>query len=215
MQITNVTIPNGGTLSEPIDCQEYVPVALLMPSSWSTADISFQAAHGANRPTNLVLLITTDATGGTFNVDVDGQNDDIDYDATTGEVTTALEGLSTVAVGDVLVTGEAGEWVIEFLGLLAGEDAPTVTVDFTNLTGDTTNTTTVVQSGSGPHFRDVYDADDAEVVAQAAADRHIVLAPDGLRSARWLRLRSGVTGVPVAQGAERTIGVVVVSDVGS
>lgn len=215
MQITNVTIPNGGTLTEPIDCQEYVPVAIAMPDEWDAADITFQAMHDGAKPTNLIYRVTTDATGGTWNIDVDGQNDDADWDATTGELTTLLEGLSNVAVGDVVVSGEAGDWIIEFRGLLAAGDGPAVTVDFTNLTGDTANTATVVQSGSGGPWLDVYDADSNEVAADAAASRHIVLNPDGLRSVRWLRLRSGTSGTPVAQTPARTIGVVLVTDVGS
>lgn len=215
MQITEVTIPDGGTLTEVIDCQEYVPVALAMPDDWDAASVTFQAVHSGNRPTNLVVRVTTDATGGTWNIDVGGDDDDVDYDATAAELTTALEGLTTVAVGDVSVSGGAGDWTIEFRGLLAGADAPAVTVDFTNLTGDTANADTVVQSGSGGPFLSVYDADGNEVVATVAADRHVVLNPDGLRSVRWLRLRSGTAGVPVAQSPGRTIGVVLVTDVGS
>lgn len=215
MQSTDVTIPNGGTLSDPIDCQEYVPVALLMPDGWDAAAISFQAAHGANRPTNLIVDIEHDGTGGTINIDVAGQNDDVAFDASASTVQTAIEGLSTVEVGDIAVTALDDGWRLEFLGLLAGRDAPEVTVDFASLTGETTATATEVQSGSGPLFRDVFDAAGDEMAATVDADRHVVLAPDGLRSARWLRLRSGLTAVPVAQTPGRTIGVVLVSDVGS
>lgn len=215
MQNTNVTIPDGGTLSEVIDCQEYVPVALVMPDDWDAASVTFQAVHQGPRPTNLRLHITTDATGGAFNVDVDGANDDIAFNASAAAFQTALEGLATVAVGDVAVTGSAGDWTVEFLGLLAGADAPTVVVDFTNLTGDTDNEAATVQSGSGLAWKNVYDADGNEVTATVAADRHVVMAPDGLRSARWLRLRSGTAGVPVAQSPARTIGVVLVTDTGS
>lgn len=215
MQNTNVTIPDGGTLTEVIDCQEYVPVALVMPDEWDAASVTFQAVHQGNRPTNLILHVTTDATGGTLNFDVDGQNDDADFDDDAAAVQAVLEGLSTVAVGDVVVTGTAGDWTIEFLGLLAGADAPTVAVDFANLTGDTANNVETVQSGSGLPWKDIFDADGNEVAADVAADRHVVMAPDGLRSARWLRLRSGTSALPVAQTPGRTIGVVLVTDVGS
>lgn len=215
MQITDVTIPDGGTLSDPIDCQEYVPVALLMPAEWDAAGITFQAAHSGNRPTNLTIHVVHDATGGTYNIDVDGQNDDIAFDDDAAAAQAIVEGLSTVAVGDVVVTGEAGDLTFEFLGLLAGEAAPTVVFDFTNLTGETSSSATTTQTGTGPHFRDAYDADGVELAATTAADRHVVLAPDALRSARWLRLRSGTAGAPVAQSPGRTIGVVLVTDVGS
>lgn len=215
MQLTEVTIPDGGTLSEAIDCQEYVPVALLMPDDWDAASLTFQAAHDANRPTNLTIAVTHDATGGTYNIDVDGQNDDIAYDDDAAAAQAIVEGLSTVAVGDIVVTGTAPDLTFEFRGLLAGVDAPTVAFHFTNLTGETESSATTTQSGSGPVFRDVYDADGVELAATVAADRHVVLAPDGLRSARWLRLRSGTGGAPVVQSPARTIGVVLVTDVGS
>lgn len=215
MQLTDVTIPDGGTLSDPIDCQEYVPVALLMPAEWDAAAITFQAAHGGNAPTNLIIDVAHDGTGGTYNIDVDGQNDDIAFDDDAATAQGIVEGLSTVAVGDVVVTGVPGALTFEFRGLLAGGDAPTVEFDFTSLTGETVATATVVQSGSGPVFRDVYDADGGSVAATVAASRHVVMAPDGLRSARWLRLRSGTSGTPVAQTPGRTIGVVLVTDTGS
>lgn len=215
MQLTDVTIPNGGTLSDPIDCQEYVPVALLMPDEWDAANITFQAAHGGDRPTNLTIVVEHDATGGTYNIDVDGQNANIAYNDNAAAAQSDVEGLSTVAVGDIVVTGEVGALTFEFRGLLAGADAPTVVFDFTNLTGETASSATTVQSGSGPTWRDVFDADGAVVAADVAASRHVVLAPDGLRSARWLRLRSGTSGTPVAQTPARTIGVVLVTDVGS
>ncbi len=215
MQLTDVTIPDGGTLSDPIDLQEYVPVALLMPSDWDAAAITFQAAHGGNRPTNLIIDVTHDATGGTYNIDVDGQNDDIAFDDSAAAAQAIVEGLTTVEVGDVEVTAIDDGLRFEFLGLLAGADAPTVVFDFTNLTGETTATDTVVQSGSGPTWRDVYDAEGTELSVTTAASRHVAVAPDALRSARWLRLRSGVAAVPVAQSPGRTIGVVIVTDTGS
>lgn len=215
MQNTDVTIPNGGTLSDPIDCQEFVPVALLMPADWDAAAVTFQAAHSGNRPTNLTIDVVQDGTGGTYNIDVAGQNDDINFDDTAAEAQTVVEGLSTVAVGDVEVTAITGGLRFEFLGLLAGADAPAVEFDFASLTGETVATATVVRSGSGPTFRNVYDAEGVELEATTAASRHVVLAPDALRSARWLRLRSGTSGVPVAQTPGRTIGVVLVNDVGS
>lgn len=60
----------------------------------------------------------------------------------------------------------------------------------------------------GGTFQDVYDDDDAEVTVQAAASRYIVL-DDAMRSRlsgiRFIKVRSGTTGTPVTQAAERVV----------
>ena len=61
----------------------------------------------------------------------------------------------------------------------------------------------------------MYDADGTELTVTVAASRHVALAPDGLRSARWLKLRSGTAGSPVNQGADRVIGVALAYDNGA
>lgn len=114
---TNVTILSGASQSDVIDCQMFVPVALLMPASWTAATITFLAAF-------------------------DDEED-------------------------------------------------------------------------GGTFRPVYDADGTELAVTVAASRHVVLAPDALRSARWLKLRSGTSGSPVNQGADRVIGVALATDNGA
>jgi hypothetical protein len=48
---------------------------------------------------------------------------------------TALEGLSTIGVGDVAVTATGNGWVIEFQGALAGINVPTISVNPASLTG--------------------------------------------------------------------------------
>lgn len=64
-------------------------------------------------------------------------------------------------------------------------------------------------------WKDIYDADGTELLASAAASRFITIGPDAFRSVRWLRVRSGTTGTPVNQGAARTLGLVLLADVGS
>lgn len=66
------------------------------------------------------------AGGGTFTLTYGGQTTAaIDYDATTTEVAAALVALSTVAPGEVTVTGTAGNYTIEFTttGTLTGSSA--------------------------------------------------------------------------------------------
>lgn len=64
-------------------------------------------------------------------------------------------------------------------------------------------------------WKDIYDADGTELVALAAASRFITIAPDAFRPVRWLRVRSGTSAAAVNQGAARTLGLVLLADVGS
>lgn len=86
---------------------------------------------------NEIQQVTLDATGGTFTLDYSGQTTAaIAWDATPADVTTALESLSNIDPGDVLVTGVAGgPFTIEFTGALAGINTPKLVADSTNLTG--------------------------------------------------------------------------------
>lgn len=93
---------------------------------------------------NEIQAIFSSATGGTFALTYSGQTDSaIDWDATAAEVQTQLEALSNIAPGDVLVTGVAGAWYIEFIGTLAETNVTQMTVDNTNLTGGVAVVTTL------------------------------------------------------------------------
>ena len=56
---------------------------------------------------------------------------------------------------------------------------------------------------------DVYDDSGTEVVTTAAASRFIAISPSKLAGVRWLVVRSGTTGTPVNQGADRILGLVI------
>ncbi|MDX3527150.1 hypothetical protein P1P75_12020 [Streptomyces sp. ID05-39B] len=93
------------------------------------------------------LTVTGVPTGGTFTITWSGQTTAaIAYNATAAVVQTALEGLSNIAPGDVVVTGSAGgPWTLTWGGTQLGEDvaAPTTTESFTggtspDITIDTT-----------------------------------------------------------------------------
>jgi hypothetical protein len=51
--------------------------------------------------------------------------------------------------------------------------------------------------------------DGDELTDAAAADQYVIVDPADFAGARFLRIRSGTTGTPVAQGAERTLVLVV------
>ncbi|MGV8875497.1 MAG: phage tail tube protein [Rhodococcus sp. (in: high G+C Gram-positive bacteria)] len=55
--------------------------------------------------------------------------------ATTAQVQTALQALSTVGAGNMLVSGAPGAWIVTAAGTLAGLDLPSITLDTTALTG--------------------------------------------------------------------------------
>jgi len=77
-------------------------------------------------------------TGGTFTLSYSGQTTSaIDYDATAGEIEDALEALSNLAPGDVVVTGTVPTITIEFDGTLAETNVATIVVDGGSLTGGT------------------------------------------------------------------------------
>jgi hypothetical protein len=90
------------------------------------------------------LSISGTPTAGDFAVTVNGQTTtDIAYDATAATIQTALEALSNLVPGDVVVVGgpiNSAPVRVVFTGLLADADPPTVTVT-SDVTGGTARVT--------------------------------------------------------------------------
>lgn len=91
--------------------------------------------------TNEVQTVTIGThTGGTFTLTVVGPEGDsattaaIAFNAAAAAVTSALEALSNVAPGDVLVVGAASPWTVTFQGRLAALNMATMTMT-SSLTG--------------------------------------------------------------------------------
>jgi len=85
--------------------------------------------------------IPVHATGGTMTISFNGQTTAaIAYNASAGTMQTALEALSNVAPGDVVVTKSASNncFIFNFAGAYASGSVPAMTVDITNLTGGPT-----------------------------------------------------------------------------
>lgn len=79
-------------------------------------------------------------TGGTFDLYFDDEAVELNYDDTSTEVQTALEGHSGIASGDVTVTGGPlpnATITIEFTGNLANTNVPIMVADWGSLTGGT------------------------------------------------------------------------------
>lgn len=96
--------------------------------------------------TNEVQTITVTATGGTFTLTYGGQTTDpIAEAATAATVQIELEQLSSIAVGDVAVTGSAGgPYTVTFGGTLDAEDVGAITASAALLTKDAGSGTAVV-----------------------------------------------------------------------
>lgn len=103
--------------------------------------------------TDAIATLTIDAAGGTYTVTYSAQETgNIDFDATAAEVQAALEALSNIAPGDVVVTGDdGGPYTLTFGGELADADI-NLTTDATNLTGGagTAVVADVVVGGADP-----------------------------------------------------------------
>jgi len=57
-------------------------------------------------------------------------------------------------------------------------------------------------------YLNVYSAAGAELVVTAAASQFIWVDPSNFAGCRWIKVRSGTSGTPVNQGAERLVGLV-------
>jgi hypothetical protein len=84
-----------------------------------------------------VVYASGTVSGGTFTITYSGQTTSaIAYNATTAVVQAALEALSNLAPGDVVVTGTAGtRYILTFGGTLLATDVSAVTIGNGSITG--------------------------------------------------------------------------------
>lgn len=110
--------------------------------------------------TNEVQVVTLNGTptGGTFTLTYSGQTTSaIAYNASAATVDAALEALSNIGAGDVVVTGSAGgPWTVTFATALAATNLAEMTGNGGSLTGATSNTLTVTDTtaSAGPNHWD-------------------------------------------------------------
>lgn len=101
----------------------------------------------------------------------------------------------------VITSGESQSGVVDLEAyVLCGIHMPSAwtTADITFLAG-------YENEDGGTDYLPVYDADGNELTVDAAASRHIVIAPAAFAGARWIKLRSGTSGTPVNQAGTRTL----------
>ncbi|MGW5003245.1 hypothetical protein ACWEP8_36955 [Streptomyces hydrogenans] len=96
------------------------------------------------------LTVTGAPTGGTFTITYSGQTTAaIAYNATAAAVQAALEALSNVNPGDIVVTGNAGgPWTLTYGGQYLGENVAAVTTTEA-FTGGTTPDITIATTTGG------------------------------------------------------------------
>ena len=69
----------------------------------------------------------------------------------------------------------------------------------------TANITFQAGYGSSPTYNDVYDQDGGEITIIAAASQQIMIDPSFSLALEDVKVRSGTTGTPVNQGADREV----------
>lgn len=138
--------------------------AVTSSATWSAAQGRFDVVvtattegHAAGSEVQVVTL-TSSPTGGTFTLTYSGQTTSaIAYDASAATVDAALEALSNIGAGDVVVTGSAGgPWTVTFATALAGINVAEMTGSGSGLTGATVQTFAVatVTASAGPNHWD-------------------------------------------------------------
>jgi phage tail sheath protein FI len=107
------------------------------------------AQVGAGVDERQTVTIAGGATGGTFRIGFRGATSNpIAFGATAAVVETALEGMGTIGIGNIDVTGVSPAYTLDFKGTLAATDLPEVTGDASGLTGGTpTITIATTQQG--------------------------------------------------------------------
>lgn len=103
------------------------------------------------------IVISGVPTGGTYTLRFDygagvQTTSALAYNAAPSAVQAALEALTNIGAGNVTVTGIATNYVVEFVGSLAGIDVPELVPNWSNLTGGAPlmTSTTIVDGFSDP-----------------------------------------------------------------
>ncbi len=154
-----VTGPNGGPWDVQFvnDFREIDQAAFTADSRDLRGGVTLNIAEADGSGTNEIQSITTNgATSGTFTLTFDNgvfarTTGPLFFDATPGEIESALAALTSVGAGNVRVTGPVrGPWLVEFIGDLAALDQKIILMDGTGLdTGFVTFSSTVVETTPG------------------------------------------------------------------
>lgn len=72
----------------------------------------------------------------------------------------------------------------------------------------TANLTFQMSPDNGVSWSNIFDINGVEFTVTAAASRFITFDPAALPAVQWLQIRSGTSGTPVVQAADRNINLV-------
>jgi RHS repeat-associated protein len=120
-----------------------------------------------------VVKLTGNPTGGTFTLTFGGQTTSgIAYNASAATVDSALEALSSVGSGNVVVTAAAGGgWQVRFAGSLAGKYQAKMTASGAGLTGGSSPSVAVSTLSAGGDTGNAFEVTDPKaLVSRTYAD---------------------------------------------
>ncbi|MBL8825942.1 MAG: hypothetical protein JNM18_03090, partial [Planctomycetaceae bacterium] len=124
-----------------------LPQVLVDNSAFTTATATFTQASD-NGQFNESQRIKFNATAGSYALAFGGQSTgNLAFDSSSGTVQAALQGLSTIGAGNVVVTGTPGSFAIYFAGALGNQNVDSITIDGTNLIGSAVATATTFADG--------------------------------------------------------------------
>jgi hypothetical protein len=167
LMFTNATEDVTGGGFALVSTQQYLPVTLLrrgliflgaaLDALAFGTRLFLSTIDGRITPTNpaanevQTIALTGTPTGGTFTLTLNGQTTaGIAFNAAATAVQSALEALSTIGRGNVIVTG-SGPWAITFVNDLGKQPIAALTKDATGLTGGTSPNVTVTETVAGVH----------------------------------------------------------------
>ena len=70
------------------------------------------------------------------------------------------------------------------------------------------NLTFQMSPDGGATWSNVFDSAGNEVIATAGSSRFVAIDPTNFAAIQWIQVRSGTSGTPVAQGADRALSLI-------
>jgi hypothetical protein len=138
-----------------------------------------------------VQKLSVIAVSGTYTLSLEGQTTTpIAFDADAATVQSALQGLSTIGVGNIAVTGSPESFALTFGGALGGANLPLIAVDPTNLVGATGSAeATTTQGGHVQGFEEAQTIDCEPKVVKGTGAFEVTADVAGLEPATVYHLR--------------------------
>jgi hypothetical protein len=147
------TDSNGNTtflrITGPTDGKPFTVSASVADGAMTLLITTVQEAKAAKNEIQRIKIPA--GAGGTLNLTFEGNTtSSFAYNASTATITSALEALSNIAVGDVTVTGTAGDYYdVEFKQAFASTQVARMIANTSSLTGSASDIIRVVQGSQG------------------------------------------------------------------